>query len=110
VVQTFTREFINAARPARHATGDRWFVDETYIRVGGRWTYLYRAVDQYAQVVDVLVSARRDAAAARSFFARALRVGCVPAEVHHRSGAGLPARTRRAAACPAAHHRAIRDG
>jgi transposase, IS6 family len=62
-------------------SGDRWFVDETYIRVGGRWVYLYRAVAQYGQVIDVLVSARRDAAAARSFFARALRVGCVPAEV-----------------------------
>ena len=37
-VQTFTPEFIDAARPARHATGDRWFVDETYVKVAGRWT------------------------------------------------------------------------
>ena len=44
-VQTFTPEFIDAARPSRHATGDRWFVDETYVKVAGRWTYLYRAVD-----------------------------------------------------------------
>ncbi len=66
-MQTFTAEFINAARPARHATGDRWFVDETYVKVAGRWTYLYRAVDQHGQVVDVLVSTRRDAAAAREF-------------------------------------------
>jgi IS6 family transposase len=56
-------------------------VDETYIRVGGRWIYLYRAVDQDGQVIDVLGSIRRDAAAARSFFARALRVECVPVEV-----------------------------
>ena len=55
-VQTFTPEFIDAARPARHATGDRWFVDETYVKVAGRWTYLYRAVDQHGQVIDVLVS------------------------------------------------------
>ena len=41
-VQTFTPEFIDAARPARHATGDRWFIDETYVKVAGRWTYLYR--------------------------------------------------------------------
>ena len=41
-VQTFTPEFVDAARPARHATGDRWFVDETYVKVSGRWTYLYR--------------------------------------------------------------------
>jgi transposase-like protein len=80
-VQTFTPEFIDAARPARHATGDRWFVDETYVKVAGRWTYLYRAVDQYGQVVDVLVSTRRDAAAARAFFDRALRLGPSPSEV-----------------------------
>jgi IS6 family transposase len=80
-VQTFTSEFIDAARPSRHTVGDRWFVDETYIKVAGRWIYLYRAVDQYGQVIDVLVLTRRDAAAARSFFARALRVGCVAVEV-----------------------------
>jgi transposase-like protein len=55
-VQTFTSEFIDAARPARHASGDRWFVDETYVRVAGRWTYLYRAIVQYGQVIDVLVT------------------------------------------------------
>jgi transposase-like protein len=80
-VQAFTAEFIAAARPVRHAVGDRCFVDETYVRVAGRWTYLYRAVDQYGQVIDVLVSTRRDAAAARAFFTRALRCGPVPGEV-----------------------------
>jgi len=80
-VQTFTPQFIEAARPARHATGDRWFLDETYVKVAGRWIYLYRAVDQHGQVIDVLVSPRRDAAAARSFFARALRFGPSPIEV-----------------------------
>ena len=38
------------------ATGDRWFVDETYVKVAGRWRYLYRAVDQYGQVIDMLLS------------------------------------------------------
>ncbi|MEP7177702.1 MAG: IS6 family transposase [Pseudonocardiales bacterium] len=80
-VQTFTSEFIESARPARHATGDRWFVDETYVKVAGRWTYLYRAVDQYGQVIDVLVADRRDRAAARAFFARALTYGPAPVEV-----------------------------
>jgi IS6 family transposase len=80
-VQRFTPEFIEAARLCRHAPGDRWFADETYIKVAGRWTYLYRAIDQYGQVIDVLMSARRDLAAARRFFARALRAGTVPAEV-----------------------------
>ncbi len=47
-VQTFTPEFIDAARTARHAVDDRWFLDETYVKVAGRWTYLYRAVDQHS--------------------------------------------------------------
>jgi transposase-like protein len=38
-VQTFTLEVIEAARPARPATGGRWFVDETYVKVAGGWTY-----------------------------------------------------------------------
>jgi IS6 family transposase len=80
-VQRFTPEFIEAARLCRHAPRDRWFVDETYVKVSGRWTYLYRAIDQHGQVIDVLLSARRDLAAARRFFIRALRAGTIPAEV-----------------------------
>jgi transposase-like protein len=80
-VQTFTPEFIDAARPARHSAGDRWFLDETYVKVAGRWTHLYRAVDQYGQVIDVVVCERRDAAAARVFFARALAFGLSPVEI-----------------------------
>jgi transposase-like protein len=45
-VQRFMPEFIEAARLARHAPGDRWFADETYVKVAGRWTYLYRVVEQ----------------------------------------------------------------
>ena len=48
-VQRFTPLFADAARPLRHATGDRWFVDETYVKIAGPWRYLYRAVDQYAR-------------------------------------------------------------
>jgi transposase, IS6 family len=80
-VQRFTPEFIEAARLCRHATGDRWFTDETYIKVAGRWTYLYRAIDQHGQVIDVMLSKRRDLDAARRFFTQALRAGTVPAEV-----------------------------
>ena len=65
-VQRFTCEFISAARPCRHAPGDRWFVDETYLKVAGKWAYLYRAVDQHGQVIDVLLSPRRDLADARA--------------------------------------------
>jgi transposase, IS6 family len=80
-VQRFTPEFIEAARLARHAPRNRWFVDETYLKVAGKWTYLYRAVDQHGQVIDTLVSAKRDLTAARRFFGRALRTGTIPAEV-----------------------------
>jgi transposase, IS6 family len=43
-------------------------VDETYVKLPGQWRYVYRAVDQFGQVVDVLVSPRRDARAARRLF------------------------------------------
>jgi hypothetical protein len=46
-VQRFTPPFADAARFARHSSGDRWFVDETYVKVNGVWRYVYRAVDQY---------------------------------------------------------------
>ena len=80
-VQRFTPELIDAARPSRHVAGDRWFVDETYLKVAGRWVYLYRAIDQYGQVIDVLASPKRDLAATRRFFARALSVARRPTEV-----------------------------
>jgi transposase-like protein len=81
-VQRFTSLLADAARFSRHAPGDRWFVDETYVKVNGKWRYVYRAIDQHGQVIDVLVSARRDAASARRFFTRALRMlRVVPSEV-----------------------------
>ena len=81
-VQRFTPLLADAARFARHSPGDRWFVDETYVKVNGVWRYVYRAIDQHGQVIDVLLSARRDAAAARRFFTRALRtLKVIPSEV-----------------------------
>jgi transposase-like protein len=80
-VQRFTPEFIEAVRLRPYAPGDRWFADETYVKVAGRWTYLYRAIDQHGQVIDVLLSTRRDLVAARRFFIHALRSGTIPAEV-----------------------------
>ncbi len=67
-VQRFTPLLADAARPCRHAVGQRWFVDETYVKVAGRWRYVYRAIDHFGQIIDVFVSARRDAATARRFF------------------------------------------
>jgi len=71
-VHRFAPEFAEAARACRHIVGDRWHVDETYLRVGGTWRYLFRAIDQSGQVIDVFLSPRRDALAARHFFERAI--------------------------------------
>jgi transposase-like protein len=67
-VQRFTPLVIDAARPCRHSVGERWFVDETYVKVAGVWRYVYRAVDQHGQVIDVFVSKRRNVPAATRFF------------------------------------------
>ncbi|HEY5013489.1 MAG TPA: IS6 family transposase [Acidimicrobiia bacterium] len=80
-VQRFTPLLVDAARPCRHAVGDRWFMDETYVKVAGRWRYVYRAVDQRGQIIDVYVSPRRDTTAARRFFGLALRAYGEPVEV-----------------------------
>ena len=73
-VQRFTPLLADAARFSRHAPGDRWFVDETYLKVNGIWRYVYRAVDQHGQIIDVMISTRRDSAAAGRFFTG--RYGC----------------------------------
>jgi transposase-like protein len=71
-----------AARPCRHAVGHRWWVDETYVKVAGRRRYVYRAIDQFGQVIDMFVSPQRDATAARRFFERAIReTKAMPVEV-----------------------------
>jgi transposase-like protein len=81
-VQRFTPLLADAARPCRHAVGDRWQVDETYVKVAGQWRYVYRAIEQCGQVIEVFVSTRRDATAARRFFERAIGTTKVrPAEV-----------------------------
>ena len=101
-VQRFTPLLIDAARPCRHSVGDRWFVDETYVKVDGVWRYVYRAVDQHGQVIDVLVSRRRDIASARRFFTTALAAHRAPVGGHHRPGTGPGERDRRVD--PAAFH------
>jgi IS6 family transposase len=81
-VQRFAPEFAEAATPRRHAVGDRWHVDETYVKVGGAWRYLFRAIDQFGQVIDVFLSPQRNREAARRFFDRAIdRTRIPPVEV-----------------------------
>jgi transposase, IS6 family len=56
----FTPPLAEAARPCRHAVGDRWQVDETHVKVARQWRYVYCASTSSGQVIDVLVAARRD--------------------------------------------------
>ncbi len=58
--------------------GGSWRWDETYIKVKGRWTYLYRAVDKQGCTVDFLLSEKRDVAAAKCFFRNAMKGNGTP--------------------------------
>ena len=80
-VQRFTPLLIDAARPCRDTVGDRWFVDETYVKVAGVWRYVYLAVDQFGLVIDVFLSQRRGLPAAMCFSERAI-------SEHGRTGRG----------------------
>ena len=90
-VQRFTPLLIDAARPCRHVPGDRGFVDETYVKVAGRWVYLYRAIDQFGQVIDVLVSQKRDLTATPPLLRPRVGARPTPERGEHRSGTSLPA-------------------
>jgi IS6 family transposase len=72
---------IEASRPCRHSVGDRWFVDEAYVKVAGVWRYVYRAIDEHGQIIDVYVSKRRNTAAATRFFETMLAGRDRPREV-----------------------------
>ncbi len=71
--QRYTPEIEKRIRPHLRMTNGSWRMDETYIKDMGRWTYLYRAINSRGQTVDFLLSARRDAAAVRRFFRKALK-------------------------------------
>jgi transposase-like protein len=71
-VQRYVPEFEKRWNRYAHPVGSSWRVDETYIRVRGRWTYLYRAVDKHGSTVDFLLSEHRDIAAAKRFFIKAI--------------------------------------
>ena len=69
-------------RPRGGRIGRSWYTDETYIKVQGRWCYLYRAIDRSGALVDVRLSETRDMAAAKAFFRSAKVVtGVAPARV-----------------------------
>lgn len=71
-VQRYAPELEKRCRPHLKAATDSWRVDETYIKVKGSWTYLYRAVDSSGNTLDFFLSATRDAQAAKHFFRKVL--------------------------------------
>jgi putative transposase len=79
-------------RRRKRPAGLSWRMDETYIKVGGQWKYLYRAVDRDGNTVDFPLRAHRDYAAARAFFERAIDQHGVPEKITiDKSGANTAA-------------------
>lgn len=68
----YAPELDKRIRPNLRSTNDSWRVDETYIKVKGRWKYLYRAVDSQGNTLDFLLCAKRDATAAERFLRKTL--------------------------------------
>lgn len=69
------------ARRRKRPVDRSWRMDETYVRVKGRWVYLYRAVDKFGKTLDFMLSRRRNKAAATKFFARALETNGMPLKI-----------------------------
>jgi transposase-like protein len=70
-----------AVSSAQRPVGKSWRMDETYVKVGGQWKYLYRAVDKDGDTTDVLLRAKRDHAAARAFFEAAIDLHDLPENI-----------------------------
>lgn len=80
-VVKFSPLIASRAQRRKRPTANSWRVDETYLKIKGRWTYLYRAVDRDGQTPDFMRSERRDLAATRRFFKRAIAANGVPDRV-----------------------------
>ena len=69
----FGQAYANRLRARRPRPGDKWHLDEVFIRINGRLCYLWRAVDQHGNVLDVLVQSHRNAVSAKRFFRKLLK-------------------------------------
>ena len=73
--QKFGQQYAKGLRRRRAQTGDKWHLDEVFLKINGKLHYLWRAVDQYGNVLDILVQSRRNKQAAKKFFRKLLK-GC----------------------------------
>ena len=71
----FGQQYANQVRRLRAQTGDKWHLDEVFLKISGKQQYLWRAVDQHGNLLDILVQSRRNKAAAKNFFRKLLK-GC----------------------------------
>ncbi|MDP9315710.1 MAG: IS6 family transposase, partial [Chloroflexota bacterium] len=71
----FGQTYAHALRRRRARPGDKWHLDEVFLKINGKQHYLWRAVDQDGKVLDILVQSRRNKAAAKKFFRKLLK-GC----------------------------------
>jgi len=71
----FGQTYANQLRRRRPQPGDKWHLDEVFLKINGQIHYLWRAVDQYGTVLDILVTSKRDKQAAKRFFRKVLK-GC----------------------------------
>jgi putative transposase len=69
----FGQTYANALRRRRPRPGDKWHLDEVFIKINGQRRYLWRAVDQHGAVLDILFTSRRNAQAATRFFRKLLK-------------------------------------
>ena len=89
-VVKYAPQIATNAQARKKPTACSWRMDETYIKVRGKWTYLYRAVDRDGQTLEFMLSENRDTAAARRFFKRAITTNGIPERiVIDKSGANL---------------------
>ena len=71
-VEKYAGAIAEEAHRRKSSTGRSWRMDETYVKVKGQWTYLYRAIDREGRTLDFMLSERRDEAAATAFFVKVI--------------------------------------
>ena len=105
---TFGLEYARRLRRRRGRMGDTWYLDEVFVKIQGRQQYLWRAVDEDGDVIDILVQSRRDRRAAARFFRKLLKSqGAVPSSGDHRQARQLQSRAPYGHAVGGAQHSAV---